>query len=448
MATSSKKSSNNIPSITFHKRTFGTNINLDSDGFRATRENSFDNGITFSNAPIKLNEKVYLKVIDTDDTRQWLGSLAIGFTQLDPNSIPRNDLNRSALPNLSKQTGTSYIKRISDVLTKNCIITLYFNQNGAFYILDGKEHELFTSIDWKKSLWAVIDIYGNVKSMEFTTAPSKLSSVKEFFAKFPEKPDRLSIKHFTDLQPKDLQPVSFCSTHGPEVDIYCLGKVVLRKNIHQLVRPYVFIDLAMFPGDELYLRILSVDSNFRMPGVFGFTNAQIPRSAQALENLCANDPAGLVDRCEFWIIGENVLDEKLKELDELCISIDRLGEIYLQKNDRSATSKKLIAFSDPQIGFHPFLFLNGRINALSIMGLKSNRILEPTPLPLPTPQPKDDEEGLCQICWTDKANCVLVPCGHIFFCVDCKDNYENSTHSTICPVCRTQYADAIEIADD
>ena len=72
--------------------------------------------------------------------------------------------------------------------------------------------------------------FSSCLGMEFTTAPSKLSSVKEFFAKFPEKPDRLSIKHFTDLQPKDLQPVSFCPTHGPEVDIYCLGKVVLRKS--------------------------------------------------------------------------------------------------------------------------------------------------------------------------------------------------------------------------
>jgi hypothetical protein len=35
--------------------------------------------------------------------------------------------------------------------------------SGAFYILDGREQELCKSIDAKKPLWGVIDIYGNVK---------------------------------------------------------------------------------------------------------------------------------------------------------------------------------------------------------------------------------------------------------------------------------------------
>ena len=35
--------------------------------------------------------------------------------------------------------------------------------SGAFYVLDGKEHELNKQIDSKKPVWAVIDIYGNVR---------------------------------------------------------------------------------------------------------------------------------------------------------------------------------------------------------------------------------------------------------------------------------------------
>ena len=35
-------------------------------------------GITFSSRPIKINERVHLKIIDIDETRQWLGSLGIG----------------------------------------------------------------------------------------------------------------------------------------------------------------------------------------------------------------------------------------------------------------------------------------------------------------------------------------------------------------------------------
>jgi hypothetical protein len=35
-------------------------------------------GITFTNKQIKMNERIHMKIIDIDQTGQWLGSLAIG----------------------------------------------------------------------------------------------------------------------------------------------------------------------------------------------------------------------------------------------------------------------------------------------------------------------------------------------------------------------------------
>jgi hypothetical protein len=35
--------------------------------------------------------------------------------------------------------------------------------SGAYFILDGQEQDICRNIDIKKPLWAVIDIYGNVK---------------------------------------------------------------------------------------------------------------------------------------------------------------------------------------------------------------------------------------------------------------------------------------------
>ncbi len=35
-------------------------------------------GITFTSKPIKMNERIYMKIVDIDETGQWLGSLAIG----------------------------------------------------------------------------------------------------------------------------------------------------------------------------------------------------------------------------------------------------------------------------------------------------------------------------------------------------------------------------------
>jgi len=52
----------------------------------------------------------------------------IGFTQFNPNSLQRSDLCKSALPNLCQKTGTSYLKRIFETLTRDIIITFYYNQ--------------------------------------------------------------------------------------------------------------------------------------------------------------------------------------------------------------------------------------------------------------------------------------------------------------------------------
>ena len=185
-------------------------------------------------------------------------------------------------------------------------------------------------------------------------------------------------------------------------------------------------------------------------GVLGFTTAHPPTSAKELAELSASDPAGLVDRPEFWILGENVFDERLNELDEIRIVIDKLGEIYLWRNNLSEESKRLIAFADPSIPFYPFLFLNGRINALSVFGLISDRYQPPapTPTPAPGPAPADEDKGLCKICYADRANCVLIPCGHVFFCMDCKEDYEASRNAGECPICRKQYVDSVEISDD
>ena len=35
-------------------------------------------GITFTSKQIKMNERIYMKIGDIDETGQWLGSLAIG----------------------------------------------------------------------------------------------------------------------------------------------------------------------------------------------------------------------------------------------------------------------------------------------------------------------------------------------------------------------------------
>jgi hypothetical protein len=68
----------------------------------------------------------------------------------------------------------------------------------------------------------------------FTTPPKTTTGAQEFFAKYPEKPDKLPIKYFTQLKSADLQPISFVNVHGPELELYCDHKVALRKSMFKV----------------------------------------------------------------------------------------------------------------------------------------------------------------------------------------------------------------------
>jgi hypothetical protein len=154
---------------------------------------------------------------------------------------------------------------------------------------------------------------------------------------------------------------------------------------------------------------------------------------------------GLYDRLEFWIINEDAFDERLSELDEYRFVFDKAGEIHMWRNNESIMPTRTVAHTDPSQTFYPFFFLNGRITALSLIGLVS---------PTKTPQikttkkePKDEDAGICQVCYDAQANCVIPPCGHLFFCSSCKDQFEKTTPKR-CPICRKEYTNVIEIAAD
>lgn len=167
--------------------------------------------------------------------------------------------------------------------------------------MDGKENELAKNVDIRNPLWAVIDIYGNVKGMnsnlsfrrkilcfvaiDLIPAPEVVAGSREIFNKYNQQPDKLPIRFYPKLKSNpNFQQIGFLETHGPELELFCMNTVVLRRSmstnpfkdsnkfsfsicldIQNLSRPYLFMDFPMTPGDEFYIRILSVDPNYRTP---------------------------------------------------------------------------------------------------------------------------------------------------------------------------------------
>ena len=168
-----------------------------------------------------------------------------------------------------------------------------------------------------------------------------------------------------------------------------------------------------------------------------------------MESLPANDPAPLGDRKEYWLLREEPFDENLSELDEYRILFDKTsGEILLCRNNDRVGQPRILTFADPNQTFYPFLFLNGRITALSVFALIAPNVQNMDNDTQPSEKTdndlSEDDTDRCTICFDAKATCVLIPCGHMIFCTKCKGDYE-SRSAKICPKCRANYDQAIEI---
>jgi hypothetical protein len=68
-------------------------------------------------------------------------------------------------------------------------------------------------------------------AVTFTNPPKTTDDGKSLFAKYPQKPDKLPIRYFTQLKSDNFQPVTFSNIHGPELELYCEYKVALRKRM-------------------------------------------------------------------------------------------------------------------------------------------------------------------------------------------------------------------------
>lgn len=157
----------NLEPILFHA-IHGEKIRVSSDGSIATRDSQYGcGGIAFSSRSIEVNEKVYFKIARTSN---WYYGLCFGFTTKNPSSYSSGH----QLPdyihgdwieipgNLAKGLPNEYA-------TENTIICYYVKPDGnVHYTVNGEDKGIFFSgVETSSPLFAVIDIYGHVTTVEF-----------------------------------------------------------------------------------------------------------------------------------------------------------------------------------------------------------------------------------------------------------------------------------------
>lgn len=149
-----------LESPRFHPHAKGKNIRLDAQLRRATRKNSFCNGITFSQRPVRLYEKVRLRLSGVHTG--WSGALRFGFTSLDPGELASADIPKYACPDLVTRPGY-WAKALPERLAiRENVLAFWADRHGrVFYAINEGEPILFhCGLSVGCPLWAIIDIYG------------------------------------------------------------------------------------------------------------------------------------------------------------------------------------------------------------------------------------------------------------------------------------------------
>ena len=153
--------------LQFHV-THGANVQLSANKRIARRIGDETRGICYSNRPIAVNERVYVKVRTV--ARKWKeeGDLGVGFTTCDPAAldgkvIPPHLLWGTMVPRQFAKRGTVllfYVTPGRDVM---------YGANGV------QKGLLLSGVNSSSHVWAMIDMYGSTTSVEFVGEGESIS---------------------------------------------------------------------------------------------------------------------------------------------------------------------------------------------------------------------------------------------------------------------------------
>ncbi|KAM4616832.1 E3 ubiquitin-protein ligase NEURL3 [Polymixia lowei] len=152
--------------LTFHNQAVGDQVTLSQGGRRAERsEGTFKNGLVFSSRPVRVRERVCLRV--RRHIKGWHGALRLGFTTVPPTArtVP---LPRMAIPDLTHTPG-HWAGAIPDHFCyAGAELEFWVSRGGTIYyrtMNSPTKFSLVKGVDLSQPLWAMIDIYGQTCSV-------------------------------------------------------------------------------------------------------------------------------------------------------------------------------------------------------------------------------------------------------------------------------------------
>ncbi|XP_076460383.1 protein neuralized-like isoform X2 [Babylonia areolata] len=363
--------------LQFHD-THGDNIALSHNKTRARRAESFCKGICFSNRPIAINEKVYIRFVETNTS--WSGVLRFGFTSVDPATIRGSDLPRYACPDLTNKPG-NWAKALGERYTTNNIVLYFYtiSSGDVYYGVNGEEKGLFFSgVNTSVPLWAMLDIYGNTVGVEFTqpngnnvynvteavvphSAPISVEQELFSFATSVSMNEAVSsapmIRYHAGAT---FAPIVLHTLRGRNVCISSDRTIAVRVR-EEYCNGYIFTSRPVTPGQKIVLQILGVDRSYIGGLGLGLTAcdpdtitpAQLPDDADLL-----------LDRPEYWVVNKDVCRNP-EVGDELSFAITGEGEVLYSRNNGKFS---VLMHVDRTLPLWAFFDVYGNVQKVKVIG--------------------------------------------------------------------------------
>lgn len=374
--------------LRFHK-VHGQNVILSNGKTRASRGDSFCKGICFSNRPISINEKVYIRFVETCSS--WSGVLRFGFTNIDPITLNNDDLPRYACPDLTNMSG-NWAKALGERYAESAnLLFFYITRRGDVrYGINGVEKGLFFSgVSMSGPLWALLDIYGNTVSVEFAD-PDTISSIPpsinnsnlgEFVSSF----QLMDLSHNnstnnaltyagSNMAPNtvkalmpiirfhknvDFAPICFHSVQGRNIVLDVVKLVAMRRR-EEYCNGYVFTSRPVC-NEVIVLQILAIDRSYVGGLAFGFTTCD---PCCLTFNDLPDDADQFLDRHEYWVVNKDVCRSP-DVGDELSFYLTLEGEVRYVRNTSQMTT---LMHVDPTLPLWMFFDVYGNVQKIKILG--------------------------------------------------------------------------------
>lgn len=400
--------------ILFHD-IHGDNVALSHDKSRARRADSFCKSICFSNRPIAVNERVYLRFVQTSSS--WSGVLRFGFTSTDPASTRGPDLPRYACPDMTNKPG-NWAKALGERYAAiNNVLHFWYNRNGdVMYGINGEDIGLFfTGVATNTPLWALMDIYGNTIEIEFIkpeppllnnmlnrpsmSMPAEISAITSQMSAMTAQDtvpsttviqaSNLPIKYYTMTRFSLMQ---WHKLQGKNIQITDPSRTIASRTPEEFCNGYVFSSRPLKCGEKIVLQVLGIDRSYVGGLAVGFTTCSPDSVAQSE---LPDDADLLLDRMEYWVVNKDVY--RSPEIgDELCFHLTTDGEVrYSRNNSKVAT----LMHVDRTLPLWIFFDIYGNIQKIKSLGVaphqppvpprpRSTSYLTQGPLAVALPRPE------------------------------------------------------------